>query len=55
MEKIKFNNGLIFGKCGCVVGVDKNGNAEIMHGCTGHKIHLFSQALKKRLKIYEAD
>jgi len=54
-KKIKFNNGLIFGKCGCVVGVDKDGNAEIMHGCVGHKIHLFSQALKKRLKIYEAD
>jgi len=46
---MKFNNGLIFGKCECVVGVDKDGNCEILHGCAGHKAQLFTEALKKRL------
>ena len=50
---MKFNNGYIFGECGCVVGVDKDGNCDIFHGCVGHKSQLFSQALKKRLKEYE--
>ena len=52
-EKIKFTNGYIFGKCGCVVGVYKDGNCEILHGCVGHKSQLFTNALKKRLKKYE--
>ena len=50
---MKFTNGYIFGKCECVVGVDKDGNCEILYGCVGHKALLFSQALKKRLKKYE--